>query len=259
MTRNKPQKINRTNEEYLIQLNNCLRNLVSDAKNYDNGDFDSIRRSSVTLRMLFYNSPTSHSILDQLIDTSKLRMLNTFLIDKNEACYFGDVYLFQKMGTALDNKSIYTTFIPDNLTEMNTGKKISYSEWWSGKVFFMSNGTQLTRKKLITIMANQDGGAHIDKSVDSSYLHLSRGNTGFSINASEYFPKEIYSKMNPDDNGFIHPKDINLALMRKIVHEVLISLPRQLRIDVDYTPDFSHNMKSNLNQLMFSFKVLKEK
>ncbi|MGX7051418.1 hypothetical protein [Leuconostoc palmae] len=259
MKRKKSLKINRSNEEYKVQLINCFNNLVKDSENYDKGNFESIRRSSVTLRMLFYNSINSHSILDQLVDTSKLKILNTFLIEKNDSCYFGDVYLVQKIGTVLDKNKIYTTFIPDDLTIMSTGKKISFKDWWSGKIFFMNEGTEITRHKLITVMANQDGGAHVDDSVDSAYLNISRGNTGYSVNLSEFFPNEIYSKMDPDKNGFIQTKDLNLALMRKIVHEVLVSLPRQLQIDIDYNPDFSYNMKSNLNKLMFSIKVSNSK
>lgn len=58
----KTPKLDRTDEEMLIQLKNCLQDLSLDALAYDNGKFQAIRRASASLRILFYDFGNSHSI-----------------------------------------------------------------------------------------------------------------------------------------------------------------------------------------------------
>ncbi|MBA3076673.1 hypothetical protein [Lactiplantibacillus plantarum] len=249
-------KIDRTNEEMIIQLKNCLDNLSSDAAAYDQGNFQAIRRSSTTLRILFYDSDTSHSILNQIYDKNKFRLLNSFLIDKYDRAYFGGVLFVELPGTVLHPDSINPTFVPDNHIINQASPEISFDNWWTGTIFKSdSNGEKLTRKDLITIMANQDGGAHVDKKVNRTYMDIARGDTGWNINLSNFYTPEYYKKLSPDDEGFIHPKDIQLAMLRKIVHEVLFSLPKQLKLDIDYRPDFMSNLNRRLNPYAFNMHV----
>lgn len=245
-------KIDRSNEEIILQLYNCFNSLVSDATEYDNGNFQAIRRSSAILRMLFYDSKTSHSILSQISDKKRFKILNTFIIENNIKGYFGGVLFVQLIGSPLQPKQIYNTFVPDNLLEINPKKEILFENWWNGSVFLLGDYEKMTRKDFITIMANQDGGAHVDPQVNETYLGIARGDVGWRVSLSDFVPKELYDTMHPDKDGYIHPKDMQLAIMRKIVHEVLYSLPKQLKLKIKYKPNFNKNLNRRINGIAFN-------
>lgn len=252
----KVPKLDRTNEEMLIQLKNCLQDLSLDALAYDNGKFQAIRRASASLRILFYDSGNSHSILNQIYDKNKFHLLNDFVIPPKWHTYFGDVLFVELPGTILNPGDIYTTFLPSYDIATKKVPLISFEDWWNGTIFTTNtqknSGTSLTRRELILTMANQDGGAHVDPRVEENYMYLARGDTGWGVDLSKFHNPEFYSKMHPDNNGFIYPKDIHLSIMRIIVHEVLMSLPKQLSLTVDYKPDFSTNLSHRLNRFTFN-------
>ena len=66
MSKNK-KRIQRLPDDVKQQLIECFEALISDALSYDSGNFKSIKRSSGVLRMLFYDTNNSHSII-MLID-----------------------------------------------------------------------------------------------------------------------------------------------------------------------------------------------
>lgn len=257
--KNNLNKIDRSNEDLINQLKYCLNNLVLDAREYDNGNFQAIRRSSATIRMLFHDSRTSHSILNQISDKEKFRLLNTFIYDKEIPAYFSGVLFVQLVTGEATYKKIYNTFVPDNLLAMKQKKEIPFKQWWEGSVYNLGDKTNFSRKDIILTMANQDGGAHVDPKIDFSYSSLANGITGWNIDLSNFFSPEFYKLMDPDKNGYIHPKDIHLAIMRKIVHEVLYSLPTQVRMSINYKPNFLKNLNKRLNNFTFNMGFEKNK
>lgn len=77
-------------------------------------------------------------------------------------------------------------------------------------MFVDSQGKVLTRKQLILIAANQDGGAHIDPALDEVYASLSRKNSLLWV---------------ANVGGEEHPiPKADRAAIRQIAHEVLCTL-----------------------------------
>jgi hypothetical protein len=89
-------------------------------------------------------------------------------------------------------------------------KKVPFELWWSEPVFTDLHGHQLSRRELILTMANQDGGAHVDASIEKGYTDLSKNNAlGWCQDFGDH--KE------PSDPP-------HLAAVRQIGHEILKTL-----------------------------------
>ncbi|KMK53172.1 hypothetical protein FEFB_11000 [Fructobacillus sp. EFB-N1] len=248
-----------TNEETEELLQNCFQNLLDYANSFDSGNFQSIRQAANIIRMLFYDSKTCHSLLNQITNKEDIRLLNTFLIDEKDTFYSGGVWIIQTFkkipfSNVPDTSQLYSTFVPDDLEKLSEKREIVFKSWWNGIVFKLGNSI-LTRKDIIISMANQDGGSHVDTEVDETYLNIARGQTGIHIgtNLSDTIP--LYFKSQNNDEDYEHPKDIHLAIMRKIVHEILYSLPKQLNLNINYVSDFTYNINHRIHSLLFNIQI----
>lgn len=71
-------------------------------------------------------------------------------------------------------------------------KYVDFVTWWDRPIFKDSYGCEMTRGKLILTMAEQDGGVHVDPSINSTYAGIAKNNTlGWTANdgAGEYVLK----------------------------------------------------------------------
>ena len=97
-------------------------------------------------------------------------------------------------------------------------KKKDFNDWWNG-VVIISHDLYFTRKTIITTVANQDGGTHVDPLLDTKYANLSRNNgIGWEITFEESGEKGV------TENG---PE---LPLVRQIAHELHLTLSEQLGV-----------------------------
>lgn len=53
---------------------------------------------------------------------------------------------------------------------------LPFDEWWYKRIYDDGKGIVFSRKDLITIVANQDGYAHIDENVDIKYQNFKEAN-----------------------------------------------------------------------------------
>jgi len=89
-------------------------------------------------------------------------------------------------------------------------KQVPFDQWWSSPVFVDAQRNILTRKDLVLIAANQDGGAHVDPALDETYHHLSREN---------------FMRAFVVENGQERPMDgPERSAIRQVAHEVLKTL-----------------------------------
>ena len=110
---------------------------------------------------------------------------------------------------------------------------ISYYEWWAQDVIHLvrigkginlgnpkgSPENQLTRKEIVTMIADTDGGAHVDSALNPVYAQLSRepsiGGIAFGINGSE---AELTNT-------------VHLPTVRHIAEELLATMQRNNCLD----------------------------
>ncbi|WP_461240875.1 hypothetical protein [Paucilactobacillus sp. N302-9] len=251
MTRKNNRKL-RLPEDASNQLKICLNDLIQDAIRYDHGDFTAINRSSATLRTLFFQSKGSISLISQL----KLPDTKSFIS-------------FSQVENPIDYQNIYTASFPGNLLEPNhqyytylfhpvgaRPQKVKFKDWWHSQLVSLgdNNSTYTTRKGIVTLTANQNGGAHFDPKIDKNYDNIQHGNAGVIIkNTIGSFPMTGAQHI---DNSDIHFKDIHLALLRQIVHETILSLNLPI-IALTYEPDFDYNWQRKLNFIGGHFNAVK--
>lgn len=236
------------------QLIVSLNDLKRDAKAYDNGDFYAVNRASVTLRLLFYNSKYSHSLLQQL-GLEKNLYLNSYAPIKKgkNILSYGDLYLarflhFNPLANCYEYQTMHI-FNPFN----HKPHKIPFSEWWDEPLIFFDSDV-LTRKDLIIASANEDGGAHFDesfKSTHKAYFNFKTGRTGYMIGdiSSPKLRKFLLGGVyvSPDNSKYIVIEGTTLALLRQVIHEVIPSFTAWQQLNIQYKPDFDYNWKRKLN------------
>ena len=93
----------------------------------------------------------------------------------------------------------------------HTPSMVSFTQWWEGTAIKDLSGTIFTRANLVLTMANQEGGAHVDRQLNASYASLTKFNSqGWQVMSGD--------GVTPPDNS------IAAASVRQIAHEVLVSL-----------------------------------
>lgn len=169
---------------------------------FDKGFKGEAKRIAVTLRILFHDTKTSHSLLGQL-DKKNNRFLSTAIpvMSKNESTHYGLVFIGMK---GKDTK-----FVP-MLDEVPCHNWMKFNDWWNEIIFIDKNKNQFTRKDIILTASNQDGGAHVDPKLDKKYINLSKNN---SLNISVL-----------SENKFVKLTKPEQAALRQIGHEVLKTL-----------------------------------
>lgn len=177
---------------------------------YDRGDESEAKRIAATLRLLLHSTKNSTALLDQL----KLLDILFFdtaenIVESNMLPTFGLVFIH---GTAKGAR-----FVPPLV---NTGVRpvwlIPFEYWWRKRVIRIPEEFDLTRRELVLLMANQDGGSHVDPEVDERYYRLTKENAmGHTVSVGDWTA--------PIEH-------IATASVRQIAQEVLTSLVKPLRM-----------------------------
>ena len=182
-------------------LHEHLGFLKTSAELYDGGSVAEAKRLAVSIRVLVHDTQTSKSLLGQLglktppfIDSASGRPQDIV------TSYAGLVGM--PLGTA------QTNYVP-HLDTMGS-RSVSFEKWWKTPVIIDFKQREISRRRLMLAVANQDGGAHIDPELDDIYADLSRTNS----------MERMYSS-----GGSWHPTiGVEHASVRQVAHEVLRTL-----------------------------------
>lgn len=94
------------------------------------------------------------------------------------------------------------------LNSGNSHRMTPFDIWWSEPIIVDTNSKETSRKSLVTIAANQDGGAHVDPSLDEIYGNLTQQNS--------------MGWMKSNQSGAMEPMgDPTKAALRQISHELI--------------------------------------
>jgi hypothetical protein len=195
-------KIPQSASELEGHLNEHIGFLKSSADAYDRGEDDESKRLAVSLRVLFHDTATSHSLLGQLGRSSDELISTNMPHDQGNLSTHGGLVMIAASG----KHTKYVAMLDDGPYK----RWLPHTEWWNEIVFVDDRKQSLSRKELILAVANQDGGAHVDPALNETYARLSRHNSlGWVVSTP--------SQTQPI------PKSERAAI-RQIAHEVLKTL-----------------------------------
>lgn len=159
----------RTHQELEQLLREQLQFLRSSADAFDGGFEGEAKRLALTIRVLLHDTKRSKSLLGQLAQVPDA-FVDTALPDEpgNIGAYHGLVGV--QIGAGPGG---YVAMLDDTLVR----RSLSFDEWWSAPVFRDGKGDVLSRRDLVLVAANQDGGAHVDPSLDETYARLTKDNS----------------------------------------------------------------------------------
>lgn len=201
----------RSTPELQQQLQEQLHLLQSYCAQFDSGDWLAAKPMSAALRVLLHHpdrpKPGQGSLLAQLglrggfwLDSTRIVGMP---ISKSAQMSWPQL-LMMEMGVK------GTGFKPKILGQEAHLRKTPFIEWWTGEVGSHAKFGPISRKKIVTGMADQDGGAHVDGHVDDGYAAFSSG---------EYFNVTIGEKKE-FARGATH------ACIRTIAHESILTIHR---------------------------------
>lgn len=210
---------------------------------FDAGHEDEAQRIAVTLRVLLYDTKASKSLLGQLGKKSTLQFADTALyrdeLDKgyNEwvkqnapgqviaAITPGEAGLvvegLNKDGAPAWVAPLQTERLPPLHPAAASTIAVSkpFDAWWTTPVVETSDLKYFSRQDLVTIMANQDGGAHVDPEIDSDYEALTVDYLGTQLEIGSDLVDKTMGGDIPAMKG-----NVAAASVRQIAYEVLKTL-----------------------------------
>jgi hypothetical protein len=187
-------------EEHLAEQ---LSLLEASADAFDQGAKAEAKRMAASLRILLHDTARSLSLLGQL--------------GRKAICFFDSAFDFDPNSRVPYSGLITMVGFPPPpryqapLDELPSGfREKPFDQWWSAPIFVDQNRREITRKKLVLTIADQDGGAHVDPSLDATYADLVKRNS--------------LGILGGDGETWGPVSGAERAAIRQITHEVLKTL-----------------------------------
>lgn len=208
-----------THEQLLGHLSENLSFLKASSASFDSGFMAEAKRLAVTTRVLIHDTGESKSILGQLNFKNDMNFYNTsFPYDsENLAPHHGLVMLkFLSTGGSYVAPLSESTKLPSRLNNY-----VSFSDWWNEVVINDKEGGSYTREQIVKVLANKDGGAHVDPKIDEDYDELKKNNRMVWVQV-------ISDGATEKESGI---PEVELHSMRQIAYELIVSIEKKLQTD----------------------------
>jgi hypothetical protein len=188
-------KTPRLARDFEFQLDRQLKFMNRSCADFDKGEYDEAIRIALTIRVLVHDTRQSTSLLTHMgiketlsyVDTGVYRSLldpatQTWVNQISPGSVVAasspvDVGLVE-LGDAGGGRVGWFAplrlqrFKPGTLPAKATRGASPFDVWWNDPLVESSNQKSFSRSNLILIMANQDGGGHVDASLDKDYKDL---------------------------------------------------------------------------------------
>ncbi len=207
-----------TPPELLESLKEQISFLQSSNTLFDSGNLIEAKRLALTLRILLHDTNQSHALIPR-IDNSLLFLNTSSSRNSNGIKMFFSGLTSEQLNHE-PGKPLEFKFVPklDSFPPSSQPLYQDFTHWWNESVIIDEEENQFSRADLILFVANQDGGAHVDREVPTDYYELSRKNkTGIQLYTGN--PVEPESMVYRDIDSRPHYPSI-----RQISHEVIQSI-----------------------------------
>jgi SEC-C motif len=169
---------------------------------------------------LLHDTQSSHSLLGQFGVKERLPYLDTSSAEMPaEVIHMGGglCMISAQLGPPGAATSRYTAPL-NNLAPDRVHPPQAFVDWWGDPVVDDDHGQPISRRQFVLWLANEEGGAHVDPSVDDTYAELS------TAGVSRFVPPK------GNDPRF---RDLVAPTVRQIAHEVEWTLDDHLVEELD--------------------------
>ena len=218
-------KVPQSKTELQHHLEQQVGFLCRSSEAFDAGHEDEAKRLAVVMRTLLHDTKNSESLLRQLDLLPDLLFYDTAspINPRNLAATDGLTFMHLSVSPSAGAEAVYEAPLDSPRPDSSSALR-GFSDWWNRPVIKDSRGSQFSRRDLVLNVADRDGGAHVDPTLDEEYVALTRDNSmGWTFGQGDETPK-----------SFPPP---HLASIRQVAHEVLATLawkvPEALR-DSEY-------------------------
>jgi hypothetical protein len=198
--------IPQTQQDLERQLQEQIQLMELSASAFDSGYDAEAKRLAVSLRVLFHDTHKSHALLG-LMNLKNIKFFDS-AIDYDPDNFLTQCGLIAIVMSTSPTSQKSTYIAPLDSFEAS---RVDFDTWWNKIVFVDNMRRTLTRKELILSAADQDGGAHVDPTLDQPYADLSRSNSLAWMSSST-------------GQNWLPMDDPTRAAIRQIAHEILKSL-----------------------------------
>lgn len=217
-------RVKQSKKDLELQLRQQISFLISSCQAYDVGKYHEAKRIASIIRTLFHRTKTCKPLIGQL-QLNSINWIDTAqpYDPKNLASHLG-LTGFKIMPGRLP--SIIPRGALPKESEVKEHDTFEFNQWWTKPVVVALGGNDkryFSRQNLVLNVAETDGGAHVDESLEEIYNELSRKN-GLGV----------YAIVNGNKYPLLYPE---LPCLRQIGHEVLLTLKNNLLHLFDETYD----------------------
>lgn len=205
----KKSRVARPKGEIERELREQVELMQHACKSFDSGLEAIGKHIALSLRVLLHHRGNSQALLEQLglrnghfCDTAGAMSQRNLLTE----CNLVLLQLSEAGARYLPLVSAGEPPVPPRL--------VPFAEWWNEPVLKDTKGRFLSRRELVGNVADTDGGAHVDPELEEAYMDLSRNNSLGWVFQRNDIAEPL--KGRPE-----------LACMRQIAHEVLLTLRRR--------------------------------
>jgi hypothetical protein len=230
----KKERIERSIGDKRAMLREQILLLNSYADSYDAGQRAFAKPMAASLRLLIHHHRNSISLLHQL----GLRQGRFFAVVKKVSTknLLTECNLLVTHFTG--NRAHYVAWT----APLDLRQRLSFPEWWSAPVLKGHSGITMCRRDVITAVADMDGGAHVDPSLEKVY-HLFRTGEliGWGVVKNEMGIGFLVPMADSEPvNGEIMAEP-QYACVRTITHEFLLTMQKYApwSFDKPYVPKYN--------------------
>jgi hypothetical protein len=213
--------VKQSDQELRNHLKEQFGFLVQSSISYDKGFDGEAKRLALTMRILLHDSKNSTSLLKQL-GIKNIKFCCTCKEEYNKKLYSTG---FHCLVSVFKGKPQFSKYIPSLYFSPHDMKWVSLQKWLDKVVVVDGNKNKFTRQRLIRHVCNQDGGAHVDPSLDKQYHEFSRKN---SLGWKYCSNGKWFDFSSPE-----------LASIRQMANEIIITLTKAL-------PELEETVESNI-------------
>jgi hypothetical protein len=164
---------------------------------YDNGRYEYAPEIALKIRVLLHNTRNSKSLYEMIKERNMLNKIPLFMdfrclsmIDPHADAFVAQFSSFM-ISYNLSIKEDPKEQEPMTLSFRHETKYTlwSFEDWWDKLIVCQWHNERLTRKDVVRLLSDQDGGAHVDENIDSRLYELKRNlvsTVTFVINNTEF-------------------------------------------------------------------------